>query len=103
MLWALFAAGFFLAATMGAALASLFTTIRPEWRRKRRLLTAASVLPGITLVAGLALAVFVYATGEAMMRSALFIVILAWAAGFAILGFVGGILGALTSFRARKG
>lgn len=102
MIWALLAAGFFLAATIGAALASLFTTIRPEWPRKRRLLTAAAGLPSITLVTGLALAIFVYVTGDVMMRSALFVVILAWAAGFALMAFVDGYLGAMMSARARR-
>jgi hypothetical protein len=103
MIWALLAAGFFVAATMGAAVASLLTTIRPEWPRKRRLLTAASVLPAITLVAGLGVAILGCSTSGPMMRGAIFLVILAWAAGFALLGFVGGFLGALTSARARLG
>lgn len=103
MIWALIAAGFFLAATMGAALASLFTTMKPEWSRKRRLFTAASVLPAITLAAGLGFALLSFLAADASIRGPVFIVISAWTAGFALLGLAGGFLGALTSFKARRG
>jgi hypothetical protein len=103
MVWALVAAGLFLAAFMGAALASLLTTIRPEWPRRRRLLTAATVLPAITLVAGLCVALLGAVTADSSMRSAIFLIVLIWSAAFAGLGFAGGLIGAMMSFSARRG
>lgn len=103
MLWAFLAAGLLLAATMGAGLAALFTTLKPHWSRRRRMLAAAAVLPAITLVLALGVAIFGFATGDPSMRDIIFAAILAWGAGFAALAFVGGYLGALTSFKARKG
>jgi hypothetical protein len=103
MIWIYATAGLLIAATMGAALAALLTSLRPGWSLARRRLVAASVLPAIVLVIALAVAMFGYSTSDPMMRSAIFTVILAWGAGFALLAFIGGYLGSLSSVRARRG
>lgn len=43
--------GFALAVLMGAGLRALFTTLKPDWPMRKRVLMAAMVLPAITLVA----------------------------------------------------
>ena len=103
MIWVYLAAGLLIAATMGAALAALLTSIRPSWSLMKRRLVAASVLPAITMIIALIVGFYGYSTSDKMMRSAIFIVILAWGAGFAMVAFVGGFLGSLSSIRARRG
>ena len=55
--------GFSLAVLMGAGLASLFATVKPDWSDKRRRLTAAAILPTITALATL-LGILLISTGE---------------------------------------
>jgi hypothetical protein len=55
--------GFAIAVLMGAGLVSLLTTLRPRWSARRRQLTAASVLPAITVIATL-LGILVITTAD---------------------------------------
>src|SRR5690242_10563706 len=105
MNWTLVLVGFALAVFMGSALVSLLATIRPEWSVRRRRLTAASILPAITLVATLLMMLFVAtadAEGEHMKDLAL-AALVTFGGGFTLLAWVGGLIGAtLTSRRHRR-
>lgn len=100
----LFLIGFSLAVLMGAGLASLFATVKPEWSDRRRRLTAASVLPAITAVATLLGIILVSATDHGQAESMEDLAIAAVATiggGFVVIGLVGGFLGATLSGRRR--
>ena len=97
MNWTLVLVGFSLAVLMGAALVSLLVTIRPEWSARRRRLTAASILPVITLVATLLGILFVATAkhGESQRMEDLAIAALATiGGGLTLLALVGGLIGA---------
>ena len=102
MLWAYIAAGFLLAATMGAALASILATIRPEWQLRRRRLVASAVLPAITLGLSLLVALAFFITTDPSMRDLVVIAVLEWGAAFALLALVGAAFGSLLSRRGRQ-
>jgi hypothetical protein len=95
--WTLPLIGFSLAVLMGAAVVSLLVTIRPEWSARRRRLTAASILPVITLVATLLGILFVATAkhGESQRMEDLAIAALATiGGGLTLLALVGGLIGA---------
>ena len=97
MNWTLVLVGFSLAVLMGAALVSLLVTVRPEWSARRRRLTAASILPVITLVATLLGILFVATAkhGESQRMEDLAIAALATiGGGLTLLALVGGLIGA---------
>ena len=97
MNWTLPLIGFSLAVLMGAAVVSLLVTIRPEWSARRRRLTAASILPVITLVATLLGILFVATAkhGESQRMEDLAIAALATiGGGLTLLALVGGLIGA---------
>jgi hypothetical protein len=103
--WGFAFLGFALAVFMGAALVALLATIRPQWSALRRRLTAASVLPAVTVVATLAGILFIssaeHGQGESMEDLA--IAALATIGGsFALLAFVGGLVGANLAGRRRR-
>src|SRR5690242_3468970 len=103
MNWTFVLIGFALAVFMGSALVSLLATIRPEWSARRRRLTAASVLPAITLVATLLIILFV-ATGNHResehMEDLAIAALVTIGGGFTLLAWIGGLVGAtLTSRR----
>jgi L-lactate permease len=105
MTWTLVLLGFGLTVLMGAGLASLLTTMRPEWSARRRLLTAASVLPGITAVATLVGLLFIATAehGESERVEDLAMAAMATiGGGFTILALVGGLIGALLAGRRRR-
>jgi hypothetical protein len=105
MNWTLILVGFALAVFMGSALVSLLATIRPEWSARRRRLTAASVLPAITLVATLLMMLFVAtadADGEHMKDLAL-AALVTFGGGFTLLAWVGGLIGATLTSRRHRG
>jgi L-lactate permease len=105
MNWTLILVGFALAVFMGSALVSLLATIRPEWSARRRRLTAASVLPAITLVATLLMMLFVAtadADGEHMKDLAL-AALVTFGGGFTLLAWVGGLIGATLTGRRHRG
>ena len=94
--------GFSLAVLMGAGLASLLRTVKPDWSIRRRQLTAASILPMITLVATLLGIILIAATdhGEAESMEGLAIAAVATiGGGFVVIALIGGLLGATLSGR----
>ena len=105
MNWTLVLIGFALSVFIGSALVSLLATIRPEWSARRRRLTAASVLPAITLVAALLMMLFV-ATAETdgeQMKDLALAGLVTFGGGFTLLAWVGGLVGATLTGRRRRG
>jgi hypothetical protein len=105
MNWTLVLIGFSLAVLMGAGLASLLATLRPEWSVRRRALTAASVLPAITAVATLLGLLFVAAAArgqDARMAELAIAAVLMGGGGFTLLALLGGLVGAGVAGRGRK-
>ena len=105
MNWTLLLIGFALSVLMGAGLAALLVTVKPDWSARRRRLTAAATLPAITAVATL-LGLLLIATGEhgqseRMERLAL-IVLATIGGGFTLLALIGGLIGAFLSGRGRR-
>ncbi|HKP35140.1 MAG TPA: hypothetical protein VJT70_10230 [Sphingomicrobium sp.] len=105
MNWTLVLVGFSLAVLMGAALVSLLVTIRPEWSARRRRVTAASILPAITLLATLLGVLFIATArhGESERMEDLAIAALAtFGGGFTLLALIGGLIGATLSSRRHE-
>ena len=105
MNWSFALIGLALAVFMGAALVSFLATIRPQWTALRRRLTAASVLPAVTVLATLAAIVFVSTAehGQGQTMEDLAIVALATiGGGFALLALAGGLIGAGLAGRRRR-
>jgi hypothetical protein len=104
MNWSFALIGFGLAVFMGAALVSLLATIRPGWSVLRRRLTAASILPCVTLVATLSMIAFVstaeHGQGESMEDLAI-VALATLGSGFSLLALVGGLVGAALAGRRR--
>ena len=103
--WSIPLIGFSLAVLTGAALASLLVQLKPDWSSRRRLLTAAALLPAITVVATLLGIAFVvtadHGQGENMQDLAV-AAIAAIGAAFTLLAFGGGALGAALAQRRRQ-
>ncbi|MGH7125765.1 MAG: hypothetical protein ACREFI_15425 [Stellaceae bacterium] len=96
--------GFSLAVLMGAGLAALLATVKPEWSVRRRQLTAASALPVITAVATLLgiLSIWNFERGRSESVEGLAIAAVATiGAEFIAIALVGGLLGAILSGRRR--
>src|ERR1043165_4652041 len=106
MNWSFWLIGFALSVFMGSALVSLLVTIRPEWSARRRRLTAASVLPAITLVATLLIILYVAIANHdprGEMEDLAIRALIVIGAGFALLAWVGGLVGATLTGRRRGG
>ena len=104
MNWTLVLIGFALSVFMGSALLSLHITIRPEWSRRRRRLTAASILPAITAVATLLGILFVATAdhGQSQRMEDLAIAAIGTiGGGFTLLAWIGGLVGATLTARRR--
>ena len=102
MNWGFVLIGFAMAVFMGSALVSLLKTLRPEWTARRRRLTAAVVLPAITIIAT-AIGMIIVATadhgeGERMTDLAL-AALVTFGGGFALLAWIGGLVGATLASR----
>lgn len=104
MNWTFILIGFAIAVFMGSALVSLLATIRPEWSARRKRLTAASVLPAITVVATLLGVIVVSTTNhgqtdhvEDLAIGALLMI----GGGFTLLAWIGGLVGATLTGRRR--
>ena len=98
MNWTILLIGFSLAVLMGAGLASLLAQMRPEWSARRRGLVAASVLPCVTLVATILALLWIWTLeepGSGNMRDLAAGMIAPVGLGFTLLGFFGGLIGAL--------
>jgi MFS family permease len=104
--WTFVLIGFAISVFMGSALVSLLFTIRPEWSERRKRLTAASILPAITIVATLFGILFVSTSnhGQSQQLEDLAINALVWiGGGFTLLAWIGGLVGAtLTSRRKQR-
>ena len=106
MNWTFVLIGFALAVFMGSALVSLLVTIRPEWSPRRRRLTAAAILPGITAVMTLLGILFIATShhGQSEQMEDLAIAALATiGGGFALLAWIGGLVGATLTSRRHGG
>lgn len=105
MNWTFLLIGFALAVFMGAGLASLLATLRPQWSAQRRTLTAASILPAIAAVATLFGIVFIstseHGQGEKMEDLAI-AALGTIGGGFTLLALVGGLIGAALAGRRRR-
>ena len=100
MNWSFWLIGFALAVFMGSALVSLFGTIRPKWSARRRRLTAAAILPGITAVATLVGVLLVWGSDHGEQMKDLAIAALATlGGGFTLLAWIGSLVGATLSSR----
>jgi len=106
MNWGFLLIGFATAVFMGSAFFSLLATIRPEWSARRRRLTAASILPAITLIATLLGILFIVMSnhGESEHIEDLAIAALVTiGGGFTLLAWIGGLVGATLTSRRRGG
>ena len=106
MNWTFVIIGFALAVFMGSALVSLFATIRPGWSARRKRIVAASILPAITLVATLAGTLLILASDHGQSGNMEDLAITALGTiggGFALLAWVGGLLGATLTSRRHGG
>jgi hypothetical protein len=102
--WTLLLIGFSIAVLMGAGAAALLTQLRPDWSVARRLVIAASALPAITLGAtliGLLIVGVGPDAGGDVKGTALTIVAIV-GGGFALLGLIGGLIGASLALRRRR-
>jgi hypothetical protein len=89
--------GFSLAVLMGAGLSSLLAQLKADWSRRRRVFTAASVLPGVTVVATLIGMLWIWSLEEPAggnMHDLAAAALAALGFGFASLAFIGGLIGA---------
>ena len=106
MNWPVLIIAFCVAVLTGASAASLLARIRPEWSERRRLLIAALTLPAITLGAALIGLVVVLMTGPGdgeNMQDLALAAIATIGALFALIAFIGGIIGAwLRQARLRR-
>jgi hypothetical protein len=104
MNWTFVLIGFALAVFMGSALVSLLATIRPEWSARRRRIIAASILPAITIFATLIGLLVISMSDHGQNMKDLAIAALGTiGGGFALLAWVGGLLGATLTSRRYRG
>lgn len=105
MNWFFLLIGFALAVFMGAALASLLRTMRPQWNARRRQMTAASVLPAISAVTTL-LGIWFISTAEhgqgERMEDLAVTALATIGGGFTLLALVGGMVGVSLAQRRRR-
>ena len=102
--WTFVFLGFAMAVFMGSALVSLLVTIRPEWSTRRRRVTAASILPAITGVATLLVALFVASANHGQseqMEDLAITALVTLGGGFTLLAWIGGLIGATLTSRRR--
>ena len=104
MNWTFVLLAFALAVLMGAAFTTLLAQLRPEWSPKRRMVIGASALPLITVIATMLGIGFVtgssHDAGETMEDLAVR-AILTIGGGFALLAFLGGLVGGAFAQRRR--
>jgi Kef-type K+ transport system membrane component KefB len=97
MNWTILVIAFCLAILAGAISVTTLASMRPQWSNRRQALAAAAVLPAITLfVAAIGIvAVLVTGPGDGENMQDLAVAVVAAMGGiFALLAFVGGLLGA---------
>lgn len=104
MNWTMILIGFSLAVLMGAGLSSLLVQLRPAWSSRRRSLAAASLLPLVTVLAttlGLLWTSSLEEPSGSNIRDLASKAVATVGVGFAVLGFIGGLLGAALAQRRR--
>jgi hypothetical protein len=103
--WTFWLIGFALAVFMGSALVTLLGAVRPHWSTRRNRLTAGSVLPVVTLVATFIGVLVVsnadHGQGERMEDLAV-AALMTIGGAFALLAWVGGLIGATLASRRRR-
>lgn len=102
MNWTLVMIGFALSVLMGAGLAALLATVRPQWSARARRYVAALVLPIITIVATLLGLLFIVAGNHDstdQMKDLAISALIAIGGGFTLLSFAGGLIGATLAGR----
>jgi len=106
MNWSFVLISFAIAVFAGSVLVSLLIAARPEWSERRQRLTAATFLPAVTVIATVLGIAFVASTDHGQSGNMHDLAIRALATlggGFALLAWIGGLVGAtLTSRRRRR-
>jgi hypothetical protein len=105
MNWTMLFIAFALAVIMGMAFSALLIQLRPQWSPRRRMLVAASWLPGIVVLLTLGGLIVVLLSGPGAgenMQDLAVAATLAIGAFFAVLGFAGGLVGAALAQRRRR-
>ncbi len=105
MTWGLLAIAFALAVILGMAFSALLLQLRPQWSARKRMLVAASWLPGIVILLtllGLLIVLLVGPGAGENMRDLALAATAAIGGLFAVLGFVGGLVGALLAEQKRR-
>ena len=104
MNWTLIVVGFSLALVMGAGFAALLSQLRPHWSARRRALTAASVLPAVTILATAIALAWIRGLPEAQggnMRDLASAAVMTIGGMFTLLAFGAGLVGAALMQRRR--
>ena len=104
MNWTMILIGFSLAVLMGAGLTSLLRQLKPEWAPRARALAAASFLPAVTVLATLLGLLWIRTLddpGGGDARDLASAAVATVGLGFTLLGFLGGLLGALLAQHRR--
>ena len=97
---------FALAVVMGMACAALLAQLRPNWTERRRMIGAALALPLVVVAATLVGLAVVWLAGPGKGENMQDLALAATAAiggFFALLAFVGGLVGAALARRRRGG
>lgn len=97
--------GFLLAAVMGAGIAALLASLRPDWPQSRRLGIAAAFLPLVTVIATAAMMLVIRSARPASggdMHDLALRAVAAYGAMFTALALVGGLAGALLARSRRR-
>lgn len=97
MNWSFLLFAFCIAVVTGSIAATTLASLRPEWSERRRLLASALVLPALTLLGAAVgiVALLLSGPGEGENMSDLALAALSAIGGvFALLAFVGGLIGA---------
>jgi hypothetical protein len=105
MNWSMLFIAFALAVIMGLAFSALLLQLRPQWSPRKRMLVAASWLPAVVILLTLAGLMIVHMSGPGVhegMRDLAFKATATLGAVFALLGFLGGLVGAALANRKRR-
>jgi hypothetical protein len=105
MNWSMLFIAFALAVIMGLAFSALLLQLRPKWSARKRMLVAASWLPAVVILTTLVGLAVVRTSGSGVhegMRDLAFKTMATLGVAFALLGFVGGLIGAALANRRRR-
>ena len=105
MNWTVLLLGFVLAVAVGAVLVALLATLKPAWPKRRRILIAATFLPGVTLVATFALMILIWSAKPAVggdMHDLALRAVAAYGAIFTATALAGGVAGVMLARMRRR-